>query len=154
MTKATVYFISIIGLVLFNLILVGILVTKPNTKQNQEIETIQNPKMVVIERLKFDENQIKQYVKLIDTHNIVIKEKDAEIARTKQQLYKLLSGNLMINKADSLTSVIGEIQKEIEMLHFDHFKDIKKLCNEKQQIKFEQLSIEISKIFERELPPQ
>ncbi|MGJ8666880.1 MAG: hypothetical protein ACSHW7_10970 [Patiriisocius sp.] len=103
--------------------------------------------MVIIERLGFDDGQLKQYLELIDAHGVVTKEKDAKIAQIKAELYQLLAGNLMYKKADSLTSEIGKIQKEIELLHFNHFKDIKSLCNEKQLIEFEKLAKDLATVF-------
>ncbi len=147
MTKKGVFIILIIGLLLINFILIGLLISKPEVSNTLETQEHHSPKMVIIERLGFDDGQLKQYVELIDAHGVATKEKDAKIAQIKAELYQLLAGNLMYKKADSLTSEIGKIQKEIELLHFNHFKDIKALCNEKQLIEFEKLAKDLATVF-------
>ena len=105
------------------------------------------PKNIIIKKLQFDERQIASYQKLIDQHRKDIRENDHKILSLKNELYSCLSNKGSASTIDSLTSEIGKIQKQIETIHFNHFLDIKGLCTSEQLPKFEELSKELSEIF-------
>ena len=63
----------------------------------------------------------------------------------KNKLY----GQLVVENInpDSIFINIAEVQRNIEKIHFDHFKDIKKLCTKDQMQAFDSLSKELAEIF-------
>jgi hypothetical protein len=106
------------------------------------------PKKMIIERLKFDDNQINTYQKLIDTHRKDIKARDMQILAIKNELYLLLLHNDIDNTAvDSLSIKIAETQKEIELIHFNHFRAIKAICAGTQIENFNDLANDLVNIF-------
>lgn len=142
MNKNTFYIAIIILLLLSNLFLIGFLIThKP--KGNRQ----RSPKEFVIEKLRFDKNQIGQYDQLIQQHQEIIHSKDKQIIQAKRDLYKLLNSKNDDKAVDSLTTAIAKLQKEIEIVHYKHFLDIKALCREDQKGKFETLTKEIEHLF-------
>ena len=97
--------------------------------------------------MQFDEDQIASYQKLIDQHRNDIKANDAKIITHKKELYLLLNEDKSDYKIDSLTTEIAAIQKQIELIHFNHFIDIKALCKPEQLASYEELSEELTEVF-------
>lgn len=114
----------------------------------------EGPKKIIIEKLQLDDQQVISYQKLIDQHRIDIKAKDEKILFLKNELYSTLNSNQPTSVIDSLTSEIGIIQKQIEMTHYNHFLDIKSLCNSEQLPLFNDLSNELSEIFNHKKKPK
>lgn len=109
----------------------------------------EGPRKIIIEKLGFDDKQAQAYKKTILKHRSKIDQKDKEILSLKKTLYSKL--NFAENKAeqDSLISLLGEKQEEIEQIHFAHFLEIKAICKENQLPKFEALSHELAQLFDK-----
>lgn len=137
------FYLIIFCLLLFsNFILLYFVMQKPKGGFNPD-----EPKNIIIEKLNFDEQQVNSYQKLINQHRKDINENDAKILELKNELYSFLKDDVKDNEIDSLTTQIGKIQKQIELVHFNHFLDIKTLCKPQQLSNFNDLSNELTKIF-------
>jgi len=113
------------------------------------------PRDIIIEVLKFDENQTAEYDKLIAVHKKQIRERNEQINQLKNNLYQLLPADTISKSTvDSLASEIGSIQQNIEHIHFDHFKDIKSLCKPSQSEDFMKLSLQLQQIFHTKRNPK
>ena len=113
------------------------------------------PKNIIIERLHFDNEQVVQYEKLIEQHQYKLKELDERIRMTKNQLYSTLATDTAMSK-DSLENKLGEIQRQIESVHYNHFTEIKKLCKPEQIESFNALTHDLAEFFapgKNSLPP-
>lgn len=106
------------------------------------------PKDLIIERLHFDENQIRKYDELIEQHRMQIRENDHELMDLKAQYYSLLKNNSQEN-GDSLVRQIGKINMETEEINFKHFQDIKRICHPDQIQNFDHLIDEFESLFAR-----
>lgn len=147
MNKLRVVSILCIGLVLLNLVLIWFFVfNKPHDTKHE------GPKKVIIQKLDFDENQIKDYEKLINWHRTEIKKNEVKLFELKDKLYSTLLTDDSLKIKDSLIQQIGIFQTEIEYIHYKHFSDIKKLCKPNQLKKFEAFSLEITNLFPRTRP--
>ena len=151
MNKIKLLVISVIVLVVLNLFLVSNLFFK--TKPPFPLKGRKLPREIIIEKLNFDENQIVDYVELIKEHRREIRTNDREIRQLKKKLYSLLQSDNFELK-DSLITKINIIQEDIEYIHFDHFMDIKNICNDNQLEEFNKLSVELSKLFSPHKPPR
>ena len=150
MNKNTFYIIVIIGLMASNLLLASFLLFKKPPHPHHPHKN--NPRKIIIERLHFDADQVKAYTELIDVHGNRIQEKEKVLRSAKNELYALLVTSNEL-RVDSLSTVIANTQKEIEIIHFNHFKDIKNICkNDTQQADFEALATELSAIFSPKPP--
>ena len=150
MGKSKLTLLLIIGLVILNLTTLGFIFFNSQNKRNHPpMEQMKgNPKEMIIEKLHFDDNQKKEFQKLIDWHKGAIQKHDKEIRNAKIELYSLLAEqNVDANAKDILTTVIATNQKAIEEAHFKHFEDIKKLCKANQLDDFTNLSKELARIF-------
>ena len=147
MSKMKLLSIAVIGLLLLNFgTLAFLFLNKPPHPPMGPGPGGEGPKRIIIERLGFDKEQIAQYEKLIDGHRRTIRELDGEIRETKNNLYSTLSSGSQLNK-DSLQTRLGEIQKQIETTHYNHFADIKKLCRPEQLKAFDELTKELARFF-------
>ncbi|NQX85723.1 MAG: hypothetical protein HRT67_07430 [Flavobacteriaceae bacterium] len=136
------FYLLIIGLLLMSNFLTLFFVITKKHKRSDDV-----PKSIIIEKLNLDKQQIVDYELLIDQHKKDIKTKDNSIIQLKKELYSLLHNDSNKIHVDSLTSKIGSIQKQIETIHFNHFKDIKSICNSLQIKKFNELVDELERIF-------
>lgn len=108
------------------------------------------PREIIIEKLRFDPQQVKEYDRLIRWHQDNIGRAEQQISEAKNDLYRLLNDEPIDDKKkDSLTATIAVAQKQIEGIHFRHFQDIKKLCRPDQLNDFGQLTHELSRMFSR-----
>lgn len=109
-------------------------------------------KFRVIETLKFDPEQVREYEALIRAHRDSMRKGNDAISLLKKELYKQLNMPQQAAVTDSLIAQIGAVQNRIESYHYQHFLKIKSLCRPDQQANFEVLSHELSTYF-RPGPP-
>lgn len=104
------------------------------------------PRNIIVERLHFDAEQEAAYDALIAKHRLDIRAKNQEIAAAKTALYTLLqSGDF--SKKDSLITAIGQLQQQVENIHFQHFGDIKNLCKGEQIQAFNEMTADLAGYF-------
>lgn len=147
MTKNKFYIGLIIGLVTSNLLLAGFILFKKPPPHRKHL-----PRKIIIKKLNFNEDQIERYNLLIDDHKALIEDKERKIIIAKNQLYRQLAEPVLNDQSDSLLLVIANAQKEIEGIHFNHFKEIKNLCNSDQQELFTALAGKLANIFTPKKP--
>ncbi len=140
MNKNKLYLFLIAGLLLSN-ILLGYYLFMGKGHQRHK------PREIIIERLKFDENQIAQYDKIIQQHQKQIMEKEETIGKLKKILYLHLINTENKATTDSLAKEIGKIQEEIEHIHYSHFEHIRELCDINQLEKFNDIVNELAGLF-------
>ena len=140
MNKIKVLTFSIIALVFLNLgIMVFFMVIKPREFKN-------GSRLLIIEKLHFDNPQKKQFRVLIEQHVKKIKRYESTILSTKEVLYLQLSQSKIDLKAkDSLINVLGNMQKKVETARFEHFRAIESICNTPQQKEaFKNLTLDLA----------
>jgi Spy/CpxP family protein refolding chaperone len=142
MNKIKLLTFAVIGLLLLNLATLSFLfLNAPGGNHHK-------PQEIIIEKLHFDENQQRQYKQIIQWHRGRINDLDEKFKQTKENLYHLLlASNVDEKKKDSLISALANYQREIEITHFKHFQEIKKLCKKEQLKDFDYLTTELSRIF-------
>jgi protein CpxP len=151
MNRTKLLTIAVIGLLLLNSGILGMLfLNKPPRPPHGEMlqPNGEGPKMIIIERLHFDESQQKQYQILIDEHRGKTKELNRASREMHDELFSLLkTENINKSKADSIIQQIADNQKAIEHLNFDHFQEIKSICKSEQVKDFEILVSELGELF-------
>ena len=147
MEKTKLLTIAVIGLLVINFGTLGFLLLGPKGHK-QPHEGRPKPKEIITDKLHFDANQQKDYAELIKWHHGQIEKLDENIRNAKNELYSQLSqAETNIKAKDSLIAMINSNQKQIEVTHFKHFEDIKKLCHKDQMEDFNDLTEELSRIF-------
>ncbi|MFM9988039.1 Spy/CpxP family protein refolding chaperone [Flavobacterium sp.] len=152
MDKIKLLTFSVIILLILNIVTLGFFIFSGNQSEGG-FNGRPKPEKIIINKLDFDEQQVKAYKELIHWHRNNIDSLQEQIRDTKQRLYSELIKSEVDNKVkDSLVNKLANIQKEIENTHFKHFQDIKKLCKKEQLDRFNDLTNELSKIFSKPKP--
>ena len=155
MNKTKVLIYSVIVLIVLNISVLTLLVISKNEARFDHRPDHKSPKEVVIEELHFDKNQCNQYSKLIDVERKEVRELEEKSKIAHEQLYSLLGKSKTNEKAkDSLLLIISNSQHEIELNHFNHFIDIKKICHPNQIEDFNHLANELARIFGKNKKPR
>ncbi len=144
MSKIRLISMVAIGLFVIDLLLVGfILFNKPRPPHEE------GPRKIIEERLHFDAQQITEFEKLIIVHHAKIKSVDSMIRLAKNDFFMCINTD-NISMKDSLSKKLGQLQIEIEEIHYAHFIDIKHLCKPSQLGYYNDLLKEFSRIFSKE----
>lgn len=147
MNKERLYILISVGLLISNVLLVSLMLINSNKGPDFE-----GPRNLIIEKLKYDEDQIVKYDALISVHRRNVKAENEKIHELKEQLYILLQQEPNPKTVDSIIKEIADQQRIIEEIHFNHFKGIKKLCRKEQKTAFNELSFELAKLFSPKRP--
>lgn len=150
MERNKILTIAVIGLLLLNAAIIGFLwLDKPP----HSMKAKGGPASLIIERLHFDTNQEIEFRKLAKVHHEEFKKLQQISIETHQEYYKLMKQeDIDSMKVDSLRQIMASNQQSIDKLNFEHFLDIKKLCNTEQKILFNDFADEIGGLF-NERPP-
>ena len=122
MNKIKVLTIAVIALFVINMVTLSFLFFN-----DQKNDSKKEPKEIIIHKLGFNKNQIAEYEILIKKHKANISRLDNQIKDSKNKLYQQL--NLSENKVvtDSILNSLYLYKSEIELVHYNHFLEIKKL---------------------------
>jgi hypothetical protein len=144
MNKTRFLGLLVIIMVVLNLIMVSLFfLGKPSNGPHNRPGEI---KKVISERLNFSESQNQAYEELIVGHRDSIRQLDEEMMIARNGLYSQLSKNDQV-AVDSQLVVIGRLQQQIESVHFNHFADIRELCNEQQVGEFNKMTDDLASYF-------
>lgn len=105
------------------------------------------PKNIIIKKLKLDDKQVKQYELLIETHLNNIRAKEQELMLIKKEFNQLHRSTANASTLDSLSTVLGDVHKDLEMINFQHIEDIKGICNQDQISSYNDLLNELGQMF-------
>ena len=145
MNKTKLLTFAVIALFVINIMTLSFLFLNKSPRPNERNKP--RPRDIVVEKLKFDEQQIIAFDGLIEAHKFVIDSLDTEIKISKNNLFEQLSLNENKATIDSILNSLSNYKAEIEQTHFNHFLDIKKLCKPEQLDNYNELTKELSKIF-------
>ena len=133
------------GLLISNIILVGFVINKSNNHPVRK-----EPKTLIINRLKLNSHQIDFYENLIKNHRNAINSTRNKIQKNKKLLYSGLNKNNKIN--DSVFSIIKDLNNKIELINYNHFIDIRNICDDSQLKLFNEVSKDLHRIFSKKPP--
>lgn len=145
MSRNTFFLICILALLALNIFIVGRFFggAPPNHPE---------PRLEIIERLELDEEQIVHYDSLIRQHRRDIRNKEKEQRMLRTSLYAMLQFEVEANPSDSQLHALVQVQQEIELIHFNHFRDLRAVCKPEQRPAFRDLLQDLSEIFSPKPP--
>jgi protein CpxP len=146
MSKIKFLGIAVVLLVVTNIAVLCFVWTAGKRRPPHNLPGHEGPKQIIIERLHFDDAQIPQYDDLIQDHRRAIRALEAEVRRSKNELYMSLSGEGTAAR-DSLLNKLGQLQTRIEDVNYRHFSEIKALCKPEQIGSFNALTKELATFF-------
>lgn len=90
---------------------------------------------VLKEELNFTEAQAEQYIALRESHQKKIAQLVEAIKKIKKEMFDKVLLENSADISDSLLNLSLEKQAQLERITFNHFQDLKKICNKDQQKK-------------------
>ena len=137
MKKNTLLYIIIILLIGFNGYFVATQFKKPLPRNKRG-----GPDVFITKELNFDENQMAQFDLLFQPHDAKMRALGREKKELKDGLFKLMFQEDVPQTAiDSILAEIGQNEQERDAQVFNHFREVRKICNESQRKKFEKIVI-------------
>ena len=153
MNKIKFLMVIVVGLCLINIGLMAFIFfrqppppPRPEMHGPPGIHPEDRPRHLIIKRLDFDEAQIMRYDTLIEAHRSSVRKLEDSIRTAKNQLYATLNEDGSALK-DSLVVKLGSLQRQMELVHYSHFEDIKKLCRPNQLQRFKELTGDLAAYF-------
>lgn len=141
----------IIGLIVLNLCLIAFILMPRNGRP--PFGKPEGPKNIIIEKLNLDKSQINAYEVLIAAHRRDISNAQENQNNLKKQLYLLLSNKVEnTNQKDSLLLLLADNQRQTELIHYNHFNEIKLICRPNQMQAYHQLVLELQQLFDHNKP--
>ena len=122
MNKQKFFIIIIAILVLINLIFMWLFFN-----QNSSLKK-SGPRVMIIEALDFDDEQIKQYDLLIPDHRYLVR-------KGKRELHNLRESYFLTDNNSAL-SLLSSSYRNIESVNKNHINDIFEICNSAQKEEF------------------
>jgi len=138
MKKDTLLTIAVLGLLVLNIALVIIFYVNQGKRPFMPPPPRGNehPDKVIIDRLKFDETQQKEFENLKDEHRQKVRALEEKSRRLHDELFaQLKEPEQDPGKVTQIISSIGENRKQFEQATYDHFAAIKALCKTDEQKK-------------------
>ena len=132
----------VIVLVIINIALLATIWMKPRFGGPHEHTPPLNggPREMIIHELNFNKQQIKQFDVLVSEHRNSIKELREQGKDLRTNLFDLLKTDVIDSvKVKEATSAIGANQIAIESSTFSHFEKVRKICDEGQKKKFDEI---------------
>ena len=106
----------------------------------------ETPRDFVIRNLKFSDEQVQKYDALIKDHRREMNRLRHEAMEYRQALFANLKneGRGGMNP-DSLTQLIASNQKQVELVTYNHFGQVRAICTEEQKKVFDNIIGEVTK---------
>ena len=127
---------TVILLLLCNIGLILTIWLKPAAQMGPGRES---PRDFVIRNLKFSDDQVKRYDLLIKDHRQAMDRLGHEAMEYRQQLFANLKNENAAVNPDSLAQLAAKNQKEIELVTYGHFKEVRKICTDAQKPEFDRI---------------
>jgi protein CpxP len=137
--KKNFWGIVVILLVIANVAtLAGIWYLKAN--RDRGITQQLNTANFIIKQVGFDTRQQLVYHQLVEEHRAHVGAIQSELKNAKDALFNSISDpGFSPGELDSLSSVIGNCEKRLDMLTYQHFKQVRALCKDQQKNKFDNI---------------
>ena len=134
-------------LIALNIILIVLLILgRPPHRQGGN-----DPGKYIVEKLKFTDQQEAAFEKLKEAHHEAVLDLRKEGDELRKSFFNGLISDSSNSNKDSLANKIAENQKQIELVTYDHFEEVKILCTPEQKIIFNDI---IHEVLERLGRPQ
>jgi periplasmic protein CpxP/Spy len=94
----------------------------------------------ITSELSLSSSQQQQYSLLINEHGAAVKVLREQVAGLKDSLFFLLKDSALTDAAkNAATAKIASVTQQMELLHINHFQQLRNICTATQQQKFDGL---------------
>lgn len=136
MKKNTLLYILIILLVGFNGYFIANQFKKPPRNKPS------GPAVFIAKELHFDEDQMAQFDVLLAPHDAEMEELSHQKKRLKDRLFEMMFlEEVPQSVIDSILVEIGRNEQSRDTEVFNHFREVRKICDESQRRKFEKIVV-------------
>ncbi|MEM6687240.1 MAG: hypothetical protein AAF617_15780 [Bacteroidota bacterium] len=99
-----------------------------------------NPGKFIAKELQFDEAQMEKFSVINDRHHEAMMTIMRDVRRLKDELFDYISQpTYNEERVEEITRQIGDKIRLRDEKTFYHFKEVQKICNEEQRIRFNKL---------------
>lgn len=84
-------------------------------------------------RLNFTPEQQARFDVLLTKHREVLDSKVVEISSLRKELMGLMRNQEFSDESEEIVQRIGQKQSELELINYNHFKEIMAICNDEQK---------------------
>lgn len=132
-------------LVALNILLLCILVIKPFTRPEHPNDRPreEGPAKFIIEKLKFTPQQEVDFTKLKLQHQAAVRKLRNEGRLLRESFFEGLEKDSISSDKDRIAQRIAENQKQLELVTYDHFEQVKKICSPEQKLIFNDIIGEV-----------
>ena len=135
MKKNILLYVLLAFLIIVNGIFIFLFLAGPPKNDNRK-----GPGDFIMKRLEFNDQQIVKFHKLSEEFENKREVNSIEIKSLKDQLFDKISDEVVTDAViDSITNLIGKKEQAKDLLVFNHFKEMRALCNDTQKIKFDKI---------------
>jgi hypothetical protein len=143
-TKALKYWkIFAFILIVLNIALIIFLLLGPPPGRHLGQKEDSAPGSYLVEKLKFNAQQETAFDKLKKAHHEKIMELKEEGNKLRKSFFDGLTSDSINISKDSIANKIAENQKQIELVTYNHFEEVKKICTSEQKITFNDIIVEV-----------
>lgn len=138
--KSKILLILIGILLVTNIILVGLVVLKPNQRKGIRGDKFGMISSFLQNEMAFNKEQLQQYDSLNRRHRLQMKVVFDSMRKDKElQFKKLTAENFSDSAINTTADISGKKQKAVELVMFNYFKNIRNLCSPQQLPKFDSM---------------
>ncbi|MEO8769384.1 MAG: hypothetical protein ABI402_04850 [Ferruginibacter sp.] len=102
------------------------------------------PSAYIIKELSLNDKQQEQYNTMIQQHRKQSRWIQEQIRNYKDSFFNLLSNeNTNDSIKNNLSVKIASLNRELDLITYDHFKEVRKICTPEQQRKFDGIIKEV-----------
>ncbi len=111
------------------------------------------PKYFIIKELGFSQDQIAEYEELVKEHRRIVKQTRRDNRKLKKELFGLLNLPPDNPRVQKLMKEISLNDEKLETATFEHFREVRALCNEKQKKELDRIINRVLDMMSRGKPP-
>lgn len=154
MNKTTFLTVALIVLLILNAVSLFILFHDHLGKNDHQLHNGEGPANYIIEQLKLDATQQKQFADLRREHQDFTRKFHDEDRKLHDAYFDLLkTDNPDKTKVDSIASLMSVQHKQLEQFTFEHFQKLRAICRDDQKKLFDETIDDISKMIGGGPPP-
>lgn len=112
----------------------------------------ENEKSGLASELNFSKEQIQKFEVLKKEHHTGVENVLVQTKELKDQLFDCIKTGDDA-KAKELATKIADNNKTLELLTYEHFKEVRKICNDEQKEKFDRILKQLVRGIELQNPP-
>ena len=99
-----------------------------------------SPSAYLIEKLSFNKDQQTQYEALVKQHREQVKQLHEQTKAVKDSFFDLLQSTIVNDSLQNhLANEIAALNKQTDLITFNHFKEVRKICTPDQQKEFDKI---------------